>query len=132
MKTLLFSLVLLATPVYAQTIHHMAGSNGPVNGTIRIESVDPAENNGAVASITMNNAPTIVGDQTFYLSMNGVGKFSVHVQNTNNRGCNPECPDTISIVGVPEGYIVAPPSLTVEEGSSGSIFVYPSEALQMM
>lgn len=113
MKPLIAFLV-LSTAAYAEPSHHWGESSATLQ-------LGPAP---AAASVLVTNGPTYTVDNTLEFSLSVEG-MTVDVLIDQGNGF---LPDTYTIIP-PEGYMVHPRSLSIDEGGDGTFEIYSLEGV---
>lgn len=89
--------------------------------------VPPREDDGSIAWLIHDNELTMgVGgsEEPFSLEVEGYGAIVGVIVRTQNNLCVPSCPDTLTIVDVPDGLAVVPPGVTTAERTMSVLRVY--------
>ena len=84
--------------------------------------------NGAVGEIQYDNQLGNPGMRDFFIQ-SPYGEIEMLIHITANGSCNPPCPDTLEVLGLPMLLVAIPYHITTHEGDVGVIVLYHWEGM---
>lgn len=120
----LLALFLLAGPAAAQPV--FTEHSGPTREYV------PVEGQAFIGKILIENEPRYTWGETLpeavTVTIPDVGAVSFDVKHTLNKPCVdlglPACPDVWTVTSVPDGYLVRPDTVELEEGTVNAFLVF--------